>query len=83
MARKMRRCKGSTSGSVVLASGPNLLGGTNIVLAVNSFVANDICSGNTYSYQVDTGRGAGMDHGDRRGARSQPVTARVDPPRPT
>jgi Trypsin len=36
------------------SGGPNLLGGTNIVLAVNSFVANDICSGNTYSYRVDT-----------------------------
>jgi hypothetical protein len=36
------------------SGGPNLLGGTNIVLAVNSFVANAICSGNTYSYRVDT-----------------------------
>jgi hypothetical protein len=36
------------------SGGPNLLGGTNIVLAVNSFVANDICSGNTYSYRVDS-----------------------------
>jgi hypothetical protein len=36
------------------SGGPNLLGGTNIVLAVNSFVANSICSGNTYSYRVDT-----------------------------
>jgi hypothetical protein len=25
-----------------------------VVLAVNSFVANSICSGNTYSYRVDT-----------------------------
>ena len=38
----------------VIPVGPNLLGGTNIVLAVNSFVANAICSGNTYSYRVDT-----------------------------
>jgi hypothetical protein len=36
------------------SGGPNLKGGTNVVLAVNSFVANDICSGNTYSYRVDT-----------------------------
>jgi secreted trypsin-like serine protease len=36
------------------SGGPNLLGGTNIVLGVNSFVANLICSGNTYSYRVDT-----------------------------
>ena len=36
------------------SGGPNLLGGTNIVLAVNSFVANLVCSGNTYSYRVDT-----------------------------
>jgi hypothetical protein len=36
------------------SGGPNLLGGTNIVIGVNSFVANSICSGNTYSYRVDT-----------------------------
>ena len=36
------------------SGGPNLLGGTNVVFAVNSFVANSICSGNTYSYRVDT-----------------------------
>ena len=36
------------------SGGPNLLGGTNIVLGVNSFVANLICSGNTYSYRADT-----------------------------
>src|SRR3954447_3155592 len=36
------------------SGGPNLLGGTNIVLGVNSFVANAICAGNTYSYRVDT-----------------------------
>jgi len=36
------------------SGGPNLLGGTNVVLAVNSFVANLVCSGNTYSYRVDT-----------------------------
>jgi hypothetical protein len=36
------------------SGGPNLLGNTHIVLAVNSFVANSICRGNTYSYRVDT-----------------------------
>jgi hypothetical protein len=36
------------------SGGPDLLGGTNVVLGVNSFVANSICSGNTYSYRVDT-----------------------------
>jgi hypothetical protein len=36
------------------SGGPNLLGGTNVVLAVNSFVANAICTSNTYSYRVDT-----------------------------
>jgi hypothetical protein len=36
------------------SGGPNLLGGTNVVIGVNSFVANSICSGNTYSYRVDT-----------------------------
>jgi len=35
------------------SGGPNLLGGTNIVLAGNSFVANLICTGNTYSYRID------------------------------
>jgi hypothetical protein len=36
------------------SGGPDLLGGTNIVLAVNSFVNNNVCGGNTYSYRVDT-----------------------------
>jgi hypothetical protein len=36
------------------SGGPNLLGGTNVVIGVNSFVANGICAGNTYSYRVDT-----------------------------
>jgi hypothetical protein len=49
---KLHSNKGGTCFGV--SGGPNLLGGTNIVLAVNSFVANAICSGNTYSYQVDT-----------------------------
>lgn len=36
------------------SGGPNLIGGTNIVIVVNSFVANAICSGNTYSYRTET-----------------------------
>jgi hypothetical protein len=36
------------------SGGPNLLGGTNVVLGVNSFVANLVCTANTYSYRVDT-----------------------------
>ena len=41
------------------SGGPNLLGGTHTVLAVNSFVANAICSGNTYSYRIDTATALG------------------------
>jgi len=36
------------------SGGPDLLAGTNVVLAENSFVNNDVCAGNTYSYRVDT-----------------------------
>jgi len=36
------------------SGGPDLLGGTNIVLGINSFVANGLCAGNTYSYRADT-----------------------------
>ena len=36
------------------SGGPDLLGGTNTVLAVNSFVTNNLCAGVTYSYRVDT-----------------------------
>ena len=36
------------------SGGPNLLGGTNVVIGVNSFVANAVCAGNTYSYRTDT-----------------------------
>ena len=36
------------------SGGPNLVGGTNVVVGVNSFVANAICTANTYSYRVDT-----------------------------
>lgn len=36
------------------SGGPDLLGGTNIVIGVNSFVTNGGCKGVTYSYRVDT-----------------------------
>jgi hypothetical protein len=36
------------------SGGPNLLGGSNVVIGVNSFVANAVCTANTYSYRVDT-----------------------------
>ena len=36
-----------------------VLGGTNIVLGINSFVANGICAGNTYSYRADTAEALG------------------------
>ena len=36
------------------SGGPNLLGGTNVVLAENAFLTNNVCAGNTYSYRVDT-----------------------------
>ncbi|MCL4560632.1 MAG: S1 family peptidase [Chloroflexi bacterium] len=35
------------------SGGPNLLGGTNIILGVNSFVTNSNCTGVTYSNRVD------------------------------
>lgn len=36
------------------SGGPDLEGGTNVVLAVNSFVNDGVCAGTTYSYRVDT-----------------------------
>lgn len=36
------------------SGGPDLLGGTTTVLALNSYVSNDVCSGLAYSYRVDT-----------------------------
>jgi len=36
------------------SGGPNLLGSTRTVLGVTSFGANSICTGNGYSYRVDT-----------------------------
>lgn len=36
------------------SGGPDLVGGTNVVLAVNSYVTNTNCTGVTYSYRVDT-----------------------------
>ena len=35
------------------SGGPDLLGGTNIVLAVNSYVTNGNCAGVTYSNRID------------------------------
>jgi hypothetical protein len=36
------------------SGGPDFAAGTNVVLAENSFVNNNTCAGNTYSYRVDT-----------------------------
>jgi hypothetical protein len=36
------------------SGGPDLLGGTDVVLAVNSYVTNSNCTGVTYSQRVDT-----------------------------
>jgi hypothetical protein len=36
------------------SGGPNLLGGTDTILAVNSFVTNNNCAGVTYSFRIDS-----------------------------
>ncbi len=36
------------------SGGPDLLGETNVILAVNSFGNGAKCTSNTYSYRVDT-----------------------------
>ena len=54
------------------SGGPDLLGGTNIVLAENSFVNNNICAGNTYSYRVDTPQAQSWITADRRRQGRQP-----------
>jgi hypothetical protein len=36
------------------SGGPNFLGGTNTILAVNSYVTNGNCAGVTYSNRIDT-----------------------------
>jgi Trypsin len=36
------------------SGGPDLVGGTNVVVGVNSFGANSVCTANSYSYRVDT-----------------------------
>jgi len=36
------------------SGGPDIVAGTHTVVAVNSFDTNDLCSGVTYSYRVDT-----------------------------
>ena len=36
------------------SGGPNLLGGTDTILSINSFVTNGNCAGVTYSYRLDT-----------------------------
>jgi hypothetical protein len=35
------------------SGGPNLLGGTDVVLALNAYVPNGLCRGVTYSYRLD------------------------------
>jgi secreted trypsin-like serine protease len=36
------------------SGGPNLIGGTDVVVAVNSYVTNSNCAGVTYSFRIDT-----------------------------
>ncbi len=53
---KLRANPSRGSGGVCFgdSGGPDLLGGTNIILAVNSYVTNGNCAGVTYSNRVDT-----------------------------
>jgi hypothetical protein len=41
------------------SGGPDLLAGTRTILAVNSFDTNNLCSGVTYGYRVDTAEALG------------------------
>ena len=36
------------------SGGPNFVSGTNVILGINSFVANGNCAGVTYSCRADT-----------------------------
>ena len=42
------------------SGGPNLLAGTDTLLAVNSFVTTELCNGVTYSYRLDTAAALGF-----------------------
>ena len=42
------------------SGGPVLLGGTDTILAVNSFVTNALCNGVTYAYRLDTAAALGF-----------------------
>jgi len=49
-ANKVGVCHGDSGG-------PDLVAGTNVILAVNSFGGGQTCDSNTYSYRVDTQQG--------------------------
>jgi secreted trypsin-like serine protease len=46
-ANKVGVCHGDSGG-------PDLVAGSNVILAVNSFGGGQTCDSNTYSYRVDT-----------------------------